>query len=100
MEKQIIFHKGVATGYTPFGIGSNKSVKLVDGDKIGDVTFEAGKYTLSDIVRIVNEKSKTFTAREDDQKVKLATKHLTTEPPSGGNRHERRKAAALARRRA
>lgn len=81
------------------------SFTVAQGEKVGDVSLDAGEYTLDDIVRIVNEKSRQFSAREDADKVllkpkyHLATKHLTTEPPTPRNRHERRKAEALSRRR-
>lgn len=100
MEKTIFKNRSIGqTGCEVF--------TLVDGDKVGDVVFEAGDYTLPDVVRIVNERSTGFSARERDGDIVLkrvidrvlATKHLTTERPTGGNRHERRKAAALARRR-
>jgi hypothetical protein len=90
--------------------GTCTTFKLVDGDAVGDVLFEAGEYTLDEIIRLVNERSRAYSARRDGDVIRLATlakqvkpvdgghfatKHLTTEL-SGlrCNRHERRKAKA------
>ncbi len=99
---------------------------LVVGDKVGDVVFDAGSYTLEQIVERVNAESKTVLARVEDEKIKIkmlkvvmksrsigfsqtstyvepleALRGSIREPselPVTGNRHERRKARALVQR--
>lgn len=51
--------------------------ELVDGDTVADVRFDAGSYTLEQIVERVNAESKTASARVADGKIRLKLQSVT-----------------------